>query len=106
MTTTTVPGAVDAIPADEHATGFVAVAVRFPTDAAVHRITRLYHRPDGTDGGTPVRLDGGNKTSTEIRPACRPASNPAERLYELSIPFARARGAVACDRPECFGGTA
>ena len=102
---TTTNAASGLIPADLHLSGFVAVAIGFPAETAAHRAVHLYHRPDGTDGGTPVRLDGSNKTSTEIRPACQPDSNPAQRLYELSIPFALARGAVACDQPECFGGT-
>lgn len=104
MTTTTSSTAV--IPADEHGTGFVAVDIRFPADPAAHRVTSLYHRPDGTDGGAPIRFDGRDPFTTEIRPACRPDTDPGERLYELSIPTALARGAVPCDDPECFGGPA
>jgi hypothetical protein len=102
--TTTIPVAV--IPANEQATGFVAVAIRFPADPGAHRVTRLFHRPDGTDGGIPVRFDGKEPNRTEIRPACRPDSDPAERLYELSIPTALARGAVPCGHADCFGGAA
>lgn len=102
--TTTITAAV--IPASEHATGFVAVAQRFPHDPAVHRITRLFHRPDGTPAGMPSRFDGSEKSFTETRPACRPDSEPADRLYELSIPTALARGAVPCGHGDCFGGGA
>ena len=101
MTATVTP---TMIPANEHATGFVAVAVRFPQEPTAHRCTRLFHRPDGTEGGMPTRFDGGNETWTEIRPACRPDSDPAERHYELSIPTALSRGAAVCGHPECFGG--
>lgn len=98
------------IPAGERATGFVAVALRFPGDPGAHRVTRLYLRPDGTEGGMPVRFDSTEQSReqsrSEIRSACRPDSHPADRLYELSTPVALARGAVACARPECFGGTA
>jgi hypothetical protein len=100
----TTPTTAAMIPAAEHATGFVAVAVRFPADPAAHRITRLYHQADGTLSGMPVQLDAAKSGWTEIRPACRPDSDTAERLYELSIPTALARGALACGRPECFGG--
>jgi hypothetical protein len=101
--TTTMPAAV--IPTDEHGTGFAAVAVRFPAgDATAHRITRLYHREDGTLGGMPSNFDGTNKSWTEIRPACLPDTDPGARFYELSVPSALARGANACDRPECYGG--
>jgi hypothetical protein len=103
--TATTPLAV--IPAAEHGVGFTAVTVRFPDgDPAAHRITRLYHRPDGTLGGMPSGFDGKNKSTTEIRPACRPDTDPASRFYELSVPTALARGAVACDLPQCYGGAA
>lgn len=99
---TTVTAAV--IPANEHGTGFVAVAIRFPADPAAHRIERTYHRPDGTTGGMPVKFDDRDPFTVEIRPACRPDSDPGERFYELSVPYALGRGAAPCDRPECFGG--
>ncbi|RSM59477.1 hypothetical protein DMB66_27725 [Actinoplanes sp. ATCC 53533] len=102
--TTTITGAQ--IPAEEHATGFVAVAIRFPTDPTAHRATSIYHRPDGTDGGLPVRLTEKLAGWTEVRPSCRPDTDSSDRLYQLSIPTALARGAVACDQPECFGGPA
>jgi hypothetical protein len=102
MTTTTSA----LIPDTEHSTGFVAVALRFPDDPTAHRVTRVFTRPDETEAGQPARFDGPKSTTAEIRPACRPDSDPAERLYELSIPTALARGAVACDQRECFGGVA
>ncbi len=93
-----------AIPACEHGVGFVAVAVRFPREPAVHRIERVLHHPDSAD--TPVAARGGRfaKGGWEIRPACRPDSDPGERLYELSVPVALARGAVVCEQRDCFGG--
>lgn len=94
------------IPANERLTGFVAVAIRFPHDPTAHRIERLYHRPDGAPMGTPTKFDGSTPFQAETRPACRPDSDPGDRMYELSIPAALARGAAACDRPECFGDTA
>ncbi|OJF15525.1 hypothetical protein [Couchioplanes caeruleus] len=97
---------VGVIPAVEHGTGFVAVAVRFPAAPVAHRVTRLFHRPDGTQGGIPARFDGTEQCRTEIRPACRPDSDPGERLYELSVPTALARGATACGHDDCFGGAA
>jgi len=103
MTTTTTAAV---IPAVEHATGFIAVAVRFPADPAAHRITRLYHQANGEPGGMPASFDGHNQSTTEIRPACRPGSDPGARFYELSIPTALARGAHPCDHPDCFGGNA
>ncbi|GIF02341.1 hypothetical protein [Paractinoplanes rishiriensis] len=92
------------IPENERLTGFVAVAIRFPDDPTAHRIERLYHRPDGTDMGAPTKFDGSTPFRDEIRPACSPDSDPGGRLYELSVPTALARGAVACPRTECFGG--
>lgn len=102
--TITITGAV--IPADEHATGFVAVAVRFPADPVAHRVERVLHHPDAAD--TPPAERGGRfaRGGWEIRPACRPDSNPDERLYDLSIPAALARGATACGHGDCFGGAA
>ena len=103
-TTTAAPAAV--IPATEHATGFVAVGVRFPADPAVHRVERVLHHPDTAD--TPPAGRGGlfARGGWETRPACRPDSNPAERLYEMSIPFALARGGQQCGHGDCFGGAA
>ena len=100
---TTVAGV---IPAAEHGVGFVAAAVRFPADPVVHRIVRIYHRADGTTGGMPARFDGTDKTTTEVRPACRPDSDPAARHYELSVPTALHRDGIPCGHSECFGGTA
>jgi hypothetical protein len=92
------------IPANQHG-GFVAVAVRFPADPAAHRVERLYHPSGGTTGGVAATFDGRVlRSSTETRPACRPDSDPGERLYELSVPSALARGAMPCGHPECFGG--
>ncbi|GGQ77670.1 hypothetical protein [Couchioplanes azureus] len=102
--TATIPAGV--IPAVERGIGFVAVAVQFPAEPVAHRVTRLFHRPDGTQGGIPVRFDGTEPIRIEIRPACRPDSDPAERLYELSVPTALARGATACGHGDCFGGAA
>ena len=105
--TTTIPAAPTvAIPASEHATGFVAVAIRFPTDPTAHRVERVLHHPDTDD--TPPTDRGGPfaRGGWETRPACRPDSNPDERLYEMSVPVALARGAAACEHGDCFGGTA
>lgn len=92
------------IPADEHGLGFTTVAITFPAEPDAHRIERIYHpaiaadeAPEGT---------GELRAWTEVRPACRPDSDPDQRFYELSVPYALARGAIACDRPECFGGAA
>jgi hypothetical protein len=104
MTTTTTTTAVE-IPAAEPATGFVAVAVRFPHDPTAHRLTRDYSRPDGTPMGMPTRWDDQTGFRIHIRAACRP-DDTQTRHYELSIPTALARGAVACGAPECFGGAA
>jgi hypothetical protein len=106
MTTVDLSTTAGVIPAAEHLTGFVAAAITFPADPVVHRATRLYHRPDGIPMGLPTKFDGRTPFGTEIRPACRPDTGPAERLYELSVPMALYRGAVACDRPECYGGAA
>ena len=92
------------IPANERLTGFVAVAIGFPDEPAAHRIERLYHRPDGTQMGVPTKFDGSTPFRDEIRPACRPDSDPSDRLYELSVPTALDRGAVACSSAACFGG--
>jgi hypothetical protein len=92
------------IPDNERLTGFVAVAIRFPDDPTAHRIERLYHRPDGSEMGAPTKFDGSTPFQAEIRPACRPDSDPGERLYELSVPAALDRGAVACPSTACFGG--
>ncbi|WP_433297421.1 hypothetical protein ACQP2F_40980 [Actinoplanes sp. CA-030573] len=102
MTTTTTAAE---IPAAEHGTGFTAVPLAFPDRAEAHRIERLHH-PD-------VRADADDPTSkiltrawTEVRPACSPDSDPADRFYELSVPYALARGAQPCGWPECYGGAA
>ncbi|MFI7598419.1 hypothetical protein [Actinoplanes sp. NPDC049681] len=102
--TATIPAAV--IPAAEHGTGFVAVAVRFPAEPTAHRVERVQHHRDTED--TPPEERGGPFAAGgwEIRPACRPDSDPGERLYELSVPTALARGATACGHTDCFGGTA
>jgi hypothetical protein len=101
--TTTIAAAT--IPAAERATGFVAVAVRFPHNPTAHRTTRDYSRPDGTPMGLPTRWDDHTGFRIHIRAACRP-DDTQTRLHELSIPTALARGAVACERPERFGGAA
>ncbi|MEU4239764.1 hypothetical protein [Actinoplanes sp. NPDC026619] len=100
----TITHAPAVIPAAEHLTGFVAVAITFPADPAAHRIERAYLTPDGIARGLPTRFDGKDPFTVEIRPACRPDTDPGGRHYELSVPFALARHAVPCDRPECFGG--
>ncbi|GAA0432552.1 hypothetical protein Aca07nite_19730 [Actinoplanes capillaceus] len=99
MTTTT---SEVTIPASEHLTGFTAVTVRFPTDPAAHRAVTIHHRADGTTGGLPVQLTEQHTGWTEVRPACRPDSDPDGRFYRLSVPAALHRGAVACDQPECY----
>ncbi|XVV14423.1 hypothetical protein ACQP2X_08790 [Actinoplanes sp. CA-131856] len=104
---TTITGAapgIAMIPENEWLTGFVAVSIRFPADPGAHRIERLYHRPDGTEMGAPTKFDGSTPFRDEIRPACRPGSDPSDRLYELSVPAALHRGASACLDPACFGG--
>lgn len=101
MTTLTGPAVV---PANEHGTGFVAVAIRFPDEPVAHRAVDLYTRPDNTPSGVPTRFDGTQPFRQEIRPACRPDSNRAEPFYRLSVPSALHRGATACDARECFGG--
>jgi hypothetical protein len=93
------------IPANERLTGFVAVDIRFPHVPVVHRVERVLHHPETAD--TPEAQRGGPfaRGGWETRPACQPDSNPAERLYELSVPFALTRGGTACGHGDCFGGT-
>jgi hypothetical protein len=93
------------IPADEHGVGFTSVPITFPDHNGTHRIERVYHPA--------VHAEAGDSTSriitgawTEVRPACQPDSNPAEKFYELSVPYALARGGRPCDRAECYGGAA
>ncbi|AGZ39597.1 hypothetical protein [Actinoplanes friuliensis] len=104
MTATTT--AVEGIPANEHSTGFTAVALRFPADPAAHRIERVLHHPDTADTPAEQRSGPFAAGGWEIRPACLPDSNPGERFYELSTPAALARGALPCGHRDCFGGAA
>jgi hypothetical protein len=98
------PVAPQQIPADMMCTGFVAVPIRFPESATAHRVARVtLHRDDNPPevmwtGDTPIRH--------EIRAACQRAADVADKVYELSAPFAHHRGAIACPEAACFGGAA
>jgi hypothetical protein len=93
--TTTRTTRIATIPASEHTTGFVAVALNFPGDTTAHRVTRIHHPSIDNQPG-----------HVEIRPTCHPGSKPTERFYELSIPYALGHGAHACTKLACYGGFA
>jgi len=93
------------IPAGMMATGFVAVALRFPEAATAHRLAYVaYVAGVAVQDDTTPAVAWNAAVRTETRAACQATADTVDRVYELSAPMAHHRGAVACPDPACFGG--